>query len=598
MFEAYRQLWMLLDRRERQQAVALTCLFVISGFVDAAGIASILPFLAVLADPDLVTRNAILVSAQEALGTTTHQQFLLVLGVASLVFVVFGQAVKAGTHYVTIRFALMREYSICSRMLAGYLHQPYHWFLNRHSADLSTAVLSEVSRVVNDALSPALKVLSQTAVVLFVVALLVLLDPLAAVLAAAVVGGSYLLIFVSIRHRLLGLGRDVVEANHRRFGIVQEGFAGIKDVKLRRLEHAYIGRFRDPAARYARGRTASELLADLPRFVLEAVAFGGMLLVVLVVLWTQGGAVQGALPVIGVYAFAGVRLFPAMQLLYRSFSRLRFTQPALAALHADADLAVAGPQPPTGGRAMQLTEALTLEAIRYRYPGATRPALTALDLVIPARNTVGLVGSTGSGKTTTVDLILGLLLPEAGTVKVDGRPLDNASLPVWQASIGYVPQEIYLTDNSIAANIAFGVPVEQIDMAAVERAARMAELHDFVLAELPHGYDTEIGERGVRLSGGQRQRIGIARALYHDPAVLILDEATSALDNLTESAVMDAVRNLGHRKTIIIVAHRLSTVRSCDVIYLLEAGRCVAHGSYDELLHGSDRFRALAQAAA
>ena len=207
-------------------------------------------------------------------------------------------------------------------------------------------------------------------------------------------------------------------------------------------------------------------------------------------------------------------------------------------------------------------------------------------MTIPARTTVGLVGGTGAGKTTVVDLVLGLLEPTKGTIRVDGVPVTAANRRAWQRTIGYVPQAIFLTDESVAANIAFGLPPEAIDRAAVERAARIAELHDFVTAELPQGYDTPVGERGVRLSGGQRQRIGIARALYHDPDVLILDEATSALDNLTEKAVMDAVHNLGHAKTIVLIAHRLSTVRACDTIFMMEQGRVVAQGRYDELIAG------------
>ena len=215
-------------------------------------------------------------------------------------------------------------------------------------------------------------------------------------------------------------------------------------------------------------------------------------------------------------------------------------------------------------------------------------------MTIPARTTVGLVGGTGAGKTTVVDLILGLLEPQKGAIRVDGVPITAANRRAWQRTIGYVPQPIFLTDESVAANIAFGLPPEAIDRAAVERAARIAELHDFIMDELPQGYDTPVGERGVRLSGGQRQRIGIARALYHDPDVLILDEATSALDNLTEKAVMDAVHNLGHAKTIILIAHRLSTVRACDTIFMMEQGRVVAQGSYDELIAGNQTFRAMA----
>ena len=240
---------------------------------------------------------------------------------------------------------------------------------------------------------------------------------------------------------------------------------------------------------------------------------------------------------------------------------------------------------------MRLERKLELEKVSFVYETAERPTLHDVELTIPARTTVGIVGGTGAGKTTLVDLILGLLSPASGKIKVDGTVLTADNLRSWQASIAYVPQAIFLTDDTIAANIAFGVPKGEIDMAAVEHAARVAALHDFILSELPTGYDTRVGERGVRLSGGQRQRIGIARAMYRDPTLLIMDEATSALDNITEREVMEAMQRIRGDKTIILIAHRLSTVRSCNTIFLMERGRLLAQGSYDELLATSQVFR-------
>ncbi len=239
-----------------------------------------------------------------------------------------------------------------------------------------------------------------------------------------------------------------------------------------------------------------------------------------------------------------------------------------------------------------LNHAITLNNIHYRYPNALRPALDGINLTIPTKSTVGLVGTTGSGKTTTVDLILGLLDAQKGTLEIDGQVITEHNCRAWQRSVGYVPQQIYLADDTVAANIAFGIEAKDIDQTAVERAAKTANLHEFVTNGLPKQYQTTVGERGVRLSGGQRQRIGIARALYHNPQVLILDEATSALDNVTEQAVMEAVHNLGHEITIIMIAHRLSTVKNCDQIVLLEQGRVNARGVYGELMENNVHFKA------
>jgi ABC-type multidrug transport system fused ATPase/permease subunit len=287
---------------------------------------------------------------------------------------------------------------------------------------------------------------------------------------------------------------------------------------------------------------------------------------------------------------------PALQQIYSHLTKLRFSGPALDRLHED--LMTLAPDPGAGlavqpAVSMGLSRGLQLDEVTYRYPGAPRPALTALSLEVRARSTVGLVGATGSGKTTAVDVMLGLLRPESGQLRVDGTPITPDNARAWRRTVGYVPQHIYLVDASVTANIAFGIPDDQIDHAAVARAARIANLHDFVIRELPAGYGTLIGERGVRLSGGQRQRIGIARALYHQPKVLILDEATSALDNLTEQAVMDAVTNLSGEITIVLIAHRLTTVRDCDRIYLLEQGILTGYGTFEELKETNLRFRAM-----
>ena len=400
-----------------------------------------------------------------------------------------------------------------------------------------------------------------------------------------------------MRRRLNRLGQERAHANLKRFQMAGDAVGGIKDVKILGLEQAYLDRFRKPALAVAEIDAETSAIGEVPRYLLEAIGFGGMLLFVIVMLASGSGDLGKVLPILGVYAFAGLRLFPSLQQVYGSFTSLRFARPTLDRLHADLmEARSSGGGIPTGAEPapLGLQRALELADVEFAYPRAERAALRGLDMTIPARTTVGLVGGTGAGKTTVVDLVLGLLEPQGGEIRVDGVPISRENRRAWQRAIGYVPQAIFLTDELVAANIAFGLPPEQVDRAAVERAARVAELHDFVMTELPQGYDTPVGERGVRLSGGQRQRIGIARALYHDPDVLIMDEATSALDNLTERAVMDAVHNLGHAKTIILIAHRLSTVRACDTIFMMERGQVVAQGSYDELIAANQTFRAMA----
>ena len=568
-------------------------MILVMAFLDMLGVASILPFMAVLANPELVHTNALLNAAfttSRHIGIQTTDLFLFALGMLVFVLLVSSLAFKAITTYAQTRFALMREYSIGKRLVEGYLHQPYSWFLNRHSADLGKTILSEVGAVISNGMVPLMTLITQSTVALALMILLLAVDPLLALSVGVVFGLAYAGIFAVMSGWLKRLGQARIDANKERFKIISEAFGAVKEVKVGGLEQAYTQRYAKPAEIYAKGQATAKVIAQLPRYALEAIAFGVIILLMLYLL-AKSGIFATALPVIALYAFAGYRLMPALQQIYQAFTQLRFASPALDALHKDlSSLQVTNAQQDHPG-ILPLTQAITLNQVSYRYPNAMHPALKDIDLGIPARSTVGFVGTTGSGKTTAVDVILGLLEPQEGHLSIDGQPIDVANRRQWQRTIGYVPQHIYLADDSVAANIAFGINTKDIDQQAVERAAKIANLHEFVSNDLPRGYATTVGERGVRLSGGQRQRIGIARALYHNPQVLILDEATSALDNLTEQAVMEAVNNLGHDITIILIAHRLSTVRQCDQIYLLERGEVKASGTYEELLENNTQFK-------
>ena len=600
MLDSLRKFNDLLDSRERRNAIILFFMILITGILEAVGVGSLMPFLSVLSNPETVQENVYLAYAYQAFDFSDTDSFLLFLGSGVFCVVVFGLSFKALTQYALARFTHMRNYSLSTRLLRGYLARPYSWFLNRHSADLGKTLLSEVQQVISQALIPTAQFIAQSVIALCLLGMVLLMDPLMALMAATLLGGAYALIYAALRTYLQRIGADRVRANQERFQIAQEALGGIKEVKAAGLEAGYLAGFRKPAYRFARHQAGNMIAGQVPRFALEGLAVGGMLAVILVLLVTRDGDLGQVLPTIGVFAFAGMRLLPALQQVYQNATKLRFGKPALDALHADLVQTQLDAQSksrlnqakkmPT----LSLCHGLDLVEIEFWYPGADRPALQNLSLHIPAKSTVGIVGATGAGKTTAVDVILGLLVPNGGDLQVDGTSINENNVTSWQRKLGYVPQQIFLVDDSVTSNIAFGVPQEEVDQVAVERAARIAELHDFVIQEMPQGYDTLVGERGIRLSGGQRQRIGIARALYHDPDVLILDEATSALDNFTEKAVMQAVHNLSNKKTIILIAHRLSTVQNCNCIYLFDHGRLAAQGTYWELLETNQDFQRLA----
>jgi ABC-type multidrug transport system fused ATPase/permease subunit len=585
----------LLSPAERKRAGVLMAMMLVMALLDMLGVASILPFIAVLANPALVETNPILSWAYQLsanVGVASVQQFLFLLGFLVFALLVFSLTFKALTTYAQTRFALMREYSIGKRLVEGYLHQPYSWFLNRHSADLGKNILSEVGGVIGGSLLPVMTLFTQTAVTVSILGLLLVVDPWLAILVGLVLSIAYGGILALMSGWLNTLGQARIQANKERYTVLSEAFGAVKEVKVGGLEAIFIERFAKPAEKYAKGQATAQVIAQIPRFALEAIAFGGMLLVILY-LMAQSGSFATALPVIALYAFAGYRLMPALQQIYGAFTQLKYAGPALRALHTD--LMGLNAVEPYGGvlEPLPLNKCIELNNIVYQYPNANAASLNGINLSISARSTVGFVGSTGSGKTTAVDLILGLLEPQEGTLCIDGQVVNASNRRQWQKSIGYVPQHIYLADDTISANIAFGLAPEIVDQEAVKRAAKIANLHDFVVENMPDGYNTKVGERGVRLSGGQRQRIGIARALYHNPNILVMDEATSALDNLTEQAVMEAVYNLSQSITIILIAHRLSTVKTCDTLFLLENGELKAKGTFKGLTQINEQFRAM-----
>jgi len=591
----------LLTPYERKRGLLVLILVMGMALLETAGIASIMPFLAVLGNPQMVDTNPILsavyVQAQ-TLGVQTADDFLVLLGIGSFVFIIISAVYRTLTHYVMNRYIEMRRHSIGKRLLKVYLHQTYDFFLGCHSDELSKNILSEVDQLISHVFRPVINLAANSLMLVTITVLLLVVNPVLALLAAGLTSGLYVLVFIGLKGRLKRLGSDRMDANTARFMATSEAFDGIKNIKLLGCEQSYISRFQASSQQYAATQASHQTFKEVPNFLIEAIMLGGILLVTLMLMITDtrgNSALGGILPILGLYAFAAYRIKPAMHGIYKGFASLRFGQAAVDNLYADlCQLNVHMPFSCQGSIPIKLSGVIALENLSYSYPEAGNSALDNLNLKIPVGSTVGIVGSTGAGKTTLVDVILGLLRPTKGAITIDGIPVSDENLCAWQNNLGYVPQDIFLTDSSISENIAFGISSKHIDHEQVIRCARMAHVHDFIVQELPNKYATLVGERGVRLSGGQRQRIGIARALYNNPDVLVFDEATSALDTVTELAVMSAIDSLVHNKTIILIAHRLSTVKSCDQIVLLEHGEIKTVGRFEMLLQENKQFRSMA----
>ena len=581
--KTFKKLLFLLSSHQREHLGLLLIMITIMALLDMIGVASILPFMAVLTNQGLVETNVILKTMFEAssiFGVETKQEFLFALGVLVFLLLICSIFFKALIIYLQARFVFMREYSIGKSLLEGYLHQPYSWFLSRHSADIGKTILSEVALVVGSGMNPLIELISKVIITITLITLLFIVNPQLTFIIGLSFMAVYLLIFYFVRKYLSYLGGENLKNNQLRFRSVSESFGAIKELKVRGLEKIYIKLFSNSAKIFAKNHARLHAISQLPRFILEVIAFGGVLLIILYSM-AKTGNFNTSLPIVSLYVFAGYRLMPAMQQIYGSFTQLTFVGPSLDKLYTDFKNLKPFYENKDQG-VMTFNKAITLKNIHYNYPNSSRVALRDINLTIPSKSSVGLVGATGSGKTTLVDIILRLLEPQKGTLEIDGKVISEQNSSAWQKSIGYVPQHIYLTDDTVEANIAFGVKLKDIKKDVVEKVSKIANLHNFVSGELPQQYQTTIGENGVRLSGGQRQRIGIARALYHNPKVLILDEATSALDNQTEKVVMEAVDNLGKDITIIIIAHRLDTVKNCDIIFKLDKGQLVSDGNFHQ----------------
>jgi ABC-type multidrug transport system fused ATPase/permease subunit len=584
----------LLTGKEKSRLAIIFIAQLITGFIELVGIGSIGPFISLISNQQMIHQNQYLNLVYTRFNFTSDRDFIILFGILVIACIVVSNLVIAVVTTVNVYYSEKKRYSITMRLFEQYLRQPYIFFLDHNSAMLMRN-LDNVNRFISDILTNILNLVSCSIISLFIIGLLIFLNPLLALIVSAVLGVMYSAIFGALRNFLNKRGKEQQHYLFLRFKYMTEAFGGIKDIKILKKERVFLERLRFPLLKYARNDANKMAVNELPRFLIESTAIGGMVLVILVMI-ISGSKIEQFLPILTIYAFGAYRLLPLLQRIFRASTTIKYSFPVVETLYND--LATL----PAGGKllydkeiaALPFNSEIRLKDISFSYPNARRFIINNINLAIKHNTSIAFVGPTGCGKTTLVDIILRLLIPQGGSLSIDGTIIDEGNSANWQKNLGYVPQSIYLTEDSIKNNIAFGVPPEEINMETVIRAAALANIHDFISGELEQGYESSVGERGVKLSGGQRQRIGIARAVYHNPSVLIFDEATSALDNLTENAVMDAIQTMGHKKTIIIIAHRITTVKNCDTIYLMENGAITDSGNFGELYAKNAMFRKMA----
>jgi ABC-type multidrug transport system fused ATPase/permease subunit len=499
---------------------------------------------------------------------------------------------------VQYRFIYRNNLKLAVKLAKSYFSMPYEFYLNTNTSNHRKNVLSEVNVVVLKFFLPFLTLIAQILVAFFITILIFLVDPLLAFIISAIMGIPYLIIYELLKRKLTIFGLNRLEANKLRYKVLDQSFGGIKDVKVLGKESYFHQEF----SRYQKLLTDNvgkiHIFNQLPRLLVESLVVGGLLVILLYMLNT-GQNIRHIIPIFGLYAVSARRLMPAIRGIIVSLNTLRANQPALDVLYRDfknkesyADTLVFSNR--TVDK-LPFKYEIKLCNMSYSYNQRSDKAIENINLEIKCKSSVAFVGPSGGGKTTLADLIMGLLEPNEGFIQIDGHKLTKDNIKNWCNNIGYVPQQIFLNDDTVTRNIAYGIADDEIDFKAVENAAHLSFLHNFVMDELLDEFNTVIGEKGVRLSGGQRQRIGLARALYHNPEVLILDEATSSLDGITEANINKALNDLSGKKTLIIIAHRITTVKRCDIIYFIEKGKIVAQGNYEKLMMENPKFRAMAQ---
>lgn len=592
----------LLSLRHKKIFIFVIIVNIVNSIVCVFGIASIMPFVSLLANPSQIENNAKLRFLYELMGVADIKTFMLVLGLIILAIFLISNVFMALSQWVNIKFARGTSISLANNLMYRYVSHDYEYFLYRNSAELLKNIFTECLIIVGKIIQPGITLISKFILTITIIAFVAFVSPGVSLVIVVILGGLYGLIFYFMRMSLARASRRSVESAALKYKAANEIFGGIKDIKLLGKEDALLKQYYKNVRIFEKNQATIYLYQSMPKFVLESIAFGGMLGIVLL-LYAIKGDLSDILPIIAIYGFAAYRLMPSMEHVFRGLTSIKGSMKSLEIVHkdfidvgndirhifkGDKDVLSKDILP------LDFSKNIELKNISFKYRESKEGVIRDLSLVIDLNTTNAFVGTTGCGKTTIVDIILGLLKPQNGDILIDGQKINDDNVKNWQKNMGYVPQQIYLSDDTVIKNIAFGIDDDKIDMNAIAKAAKAANIHDFIINDMPDQYNTVVGERGVRLSGGQRQRIGIARALYHDPKVLVLDEATSALDNVTEHAVMKAIDKLAGKKTILMIAHRLSTVKKSDKIFLLNKGRVADQGKYADLLERNDIFKDIA----
>lgn len=586
------KLFNLLTPIQQKQFYYLQILIILMSFAEIIGIASIIPFMSLVGDISQIEENATIKAFYKLSGVNTESEFLILVGVLVLCTLLISSLISMFTIWKLSMFANKVGVEISDRLYSYYLKQDWLFHASGSSSALIKKIANETQRVTGAVIMPLMLMNAKFLLSLLLATSIFIYDPTVAIIGLSIFGTTYFIIYKIIKIRLIKNGQAVSNVAEERFRLMNEGFGGVKDILLLGRDYDFINRFNQTGNIFARSQGENQALSQIPRYFMELVAFTSMIMLVLFLIINNNGDLGIILPVISVYVLASFKILPALQAIYSSLTKIRGNIPAFESIekdltdsmktmheHDNEDLSI-----------IKFNKDISLHDITFNYPGKDIPILNKFNINIPVNSLIGIVGPSGSGKSTLIDILLGLIEPQNGFLKVDDVIVNDSNQRSWKNTIGFVAQNIFLSEGTIAENVAFGIPKDKIDYTQVKKVLDLAYLTEFV-ESLENGISTSVGERGVQLSGGQRQRIGIARALYHEAQVLVFDEATSSLDGVTEKYIMKAINNFSGKKTIILIAHRLKTVKNCDKIFFIDNGKVMDSGTYSELIEKNEHFK-------
>ena len=575
MKDIFKKFNKVLNKKQKSRVVVLIFMILIGAVLETLGVSMIYPLIETVMMPEVFEQNAMIVWICNVLGYTSAEQFVTFMLLALIFIFIFKNLYLLLLYYVQHSFITNSQYRISRDLLKVYLNRPYEFYLNASTGDIMRTVYSDSTGIFN-LLLQCMQFVTEFMVAIFLGTYLLIIDPVMTIVMGILLVGITLLSSAFLKPRISRIGEESRQQQSKMYKTIMQSINSVKDVKVYAKEDAFLGIYRKYGKRYYNLARDHEVLSSVPRLAIEAFSLSGVL-AYMAVMMKLGQNVQTMVPQLSAFAVAAVRLLPSASRINTYLANIAYYRPTLDYVYANVELPKNVDERAAEAKAVTETDKLKfhdcikVEQLYYKYPNTDKYIFENARMQVPYGKSVGIMGPSGAGKTTVVDIMLGLLRVESGTITCDGvNVLEHYGQ--WLANIGYISQTINMVDDTIRANIAFGVDVDDIDDARVWQVLEEAQLADFV-RNLPNGINTVIGERGVRISGGQRQRVGIARALYHDPEILILDEATSALDNDTEAAIMEAIENFHGRKTMLIIAHRLKTIENCDIIYKVENGK-------------------------